>query len=162
MTRPIVYSAIAVLGSVTIGSVAAFGIYFNKNKTNQTVLENKIEEHRFVSITMIPDGDVTHQVNKIYDLTPEDKTLEDLMKHHSTDFTLQNDPNFGSYLKGVFGKQADSAHEFWALTSHSYVLHYSDALDKSGTYSTANTLTTGISGVHLDHSEYFKIILTRF
>ena len=162
MTKPIMYSIMAVLGTIAIGSSTAFGIYFNKNKINQTSLDNMTANHRFVYITMIPDGDVTHQINKMYDLQPEDKTLEDLMKHHSADFTIQNDPSFGSFIKGVFGKQADTSQEYWALTSHSYVLHHPSALDTSGSYANADSLTTGISGVKLNYNEYFKLILTHF
>ena len=159
MTKPIMYSTMAVLGSVAIGSVTAFGIYFNKNKINQTALAGVNEKQKFVAITIHPDNDVTHQVSKIYDIADGEKTLGDVIAHHASDFTFSQTKSMGILVSGIFGQIA-SGGKFWALTSHSYVLHHPEAAADSSMFPRANSLSTGVSGVSLNFSEYFDFYLT--
>lgn len=164
MKQSIMYSTMAVLGTVTIGSISAFTIFYNKYKDKDQALNGINEEKKFVTITMIPDSDPTHNVTKIYDVQENEKTLADLLLHHASDFVLAPNTGFGRYLTSVFGIAASSsASEYWSLGSPSYISHHPNALDKKSPNGVQEAfLNVGVSGIQLTFSEYFNLKLSHY
>lgn len=164
MKKSIIYSTMGVLGTITIGSIAAFTIFYNKYKDNSKALEGINEKKKFVTITMIPDSDVTHTVTKVYDVQENEKTLEDLLLHHSSDFALAPNTGFGRYLTTVFGIEAHStSNQYWSLGSPSYISHHPSAIDIDNPHGVQEGyLNVGVSGIQLTFSEYFNLKLTNY
>lgn len=143
---------LTVLGSITIATTVAFGIYWSKFRSAERSLDG-VNNATYTEVIMHKGSTVE---SKYYELHGE-KTLLELFEHHSADFGLKAS-SWGKYLETVFGNTLPKS-QFWELRSASVILHHPE-LAAAATWAgdiNPHTLTVGAKEIPLTSSEVFDI-----
>lgn len=158
MNKKIMYSTMGILAVASMGSMAAFGVYQNKYHTAQVALDGINEGAKFVAITSHVGTD---EFTKIYDVQDGEKTLQDLLLHHSSDFKMSAPyGSMGRMTKGVFSPTSPHALYtplvgWWTIKSDTYISHHPEADGSNGVPADKGNLAYGAVGLYLTFSESF-------
>ena len=165
MNKKIMYSTMGILAVASMGSMAAFGVYQNKYHTAQVALDGINESAKFVAITSHIGAD---EITKIYHVQEDEKTLQDLMLHHSSDFNLSAPGTLGRSITGVFSPttpntiQNTIGKHWWEIKSMTYVSHHPEADGRVKYGMSKDSLAYGIAGIYLTFSESFDLYYSTY
>ena len=159
MKKWVMVSTLSTVGAVAVGTTAGFGVYYKKYQkadADANAAMNALIDKapaRFLEVRFHPKNNGTIQ-EKIYAVAKTEKTVQDVMEHHTADFELSPPTQIGKMVLGVFGyKGTQPPH----LKSHTYIDHH----PKSGQYNSGSaatgTLSVGVGSMILTTSEILDI-----
>ena len=162
MKKLVMISTLSTVGVVAVGMTAGFGVYYKKYQKAEgdataamDALIKKVPD-RFLDVRFHPKNNGA-VIEKIYEVAANEKTVQDVMEHHTTDFTLSPPTQFGKMVLDVFNQKQGNTHFMPHLKSLTYVTHH----PMSGKYKSGNPttggLTVGVGSMILTTSEVVDI-----
>ena len=154
-------STLSTVGVVAVGMTAGFGVYYKKYQKAQGDADDMMAAiakgpSRFLSVRFHPKNNGA-VIEKIYEVAANEKTVQDVMEHHTADFTLSPPTQFGKMVLDVFNQKQGDTHFMPHLKSFTYISHH----PKSGTYNsgsaTTGNLSIGVGSMILTTSEVLEI-----
>lgn len=162
MKKWVMVSTLSTVGAIAVGATAGFGVYYEKYQkadgdanAAMDALIKKVPE-RFLDVRFHPkNGGAV--IEKIYEVAANEKTVQDVMEHHKSDFTLSPPSKWGKMVLDVFNQKQGNTHFMPHLKSLTYVTHHAMSGEYKSGNPTTGSLSVGVGSMILTTSEVLDI-----